>query len=137
MGDVLYVIGSGEYECTKVINGKKTFLKTYKAGDLFGELSLMYNAKRAATIKCSKAGTLYALDRVTFIAIVQDSAIKKRKAYERTIDQIEILSEVKDYEKAQLCDALKDERFEANQYIFKEGENGDRLYFVVEGNLVA
>jgi cAMP-dependent protein kinase regulator len=35
-GDMLYVIGSGEYECTKVINGKKTYLKTYKTGELFG-----------------------------------------------------------------------------------------------------
>lgn len=31
-GDMLYVIASGEYECTKIINGKSTYLKTYKAG---------------------------------------------------------------------------------------------------------
>jgi cAMP-dependent protein kinase regulator len=77
-GDMLYVIASGEYECTKMINGKSTYLKTYKAGELFGELSLMYNAKRAASIKCSKPGTIFALDRLTFINIVQESAIKKR-----------------------------------------------------------
>lgn len=41
----------------------------------------MYNAKRAASIKCSKAGTIYALDRLTFINIVQESAIKKREEY--------------------------------------------------------
>jgi len=33
---MLYVIGSGEYECTKIIGGKKTYLKTYKTGELFG-----------------------------------------------------------------------------------------------------
>lgn len=136
-GDMLYVIGSGEYECTKVINAKKTYLKTYKTGELFGELSLMYNAKRAASIKCAKAGTLYALDRMTFINIVQESAIKKRKDYEKIIDQIEILSDVKEYEKQQLCDTLKEEKFEAGEYVVKEGDDGDRLYFVVEGNLVA
>jgi cAMP-dependent protein kinase regulator len=68
---VLYVIGSGEYDCSKIIGGKKTYLKTYKQGELFGELSLMYNAKRAASVKCSKAGVLFALDRLTFINIVQ------------------------------------------------------------------
>lgn len=31
-GDMLYIIGDGEYECTKVIGGKKTYLKTYKSG---------------------------------------------------------------------------------------------------------
>lgn len=31
-GEVLYVVGSGEYSCSKVINGKETYLKTYKTG---------------------------------------------------------------------------------------------------------
>jgi cAMP-dependent protein kinase regulator len=35
-GDMLYVIGEGEFDCTKIIAGKKTFLKTYKTSDLFG-----------------------------------------------------------------------------------------------------
>jgi cAMP-dependent protein kinase regulator len=86
------VIGSGEYECSKIIDGISTVLKMYKQGELFGELSLMYNAQRAATIKCVKSGTIYALDRLTFINIVQESAISKRKSYEKIIDQIEILS---------------------------------------------
>ena len=84
-GDMLYLIGSGEYLCTKIINGNKTYLKTYKSGDLFGQLSLMYNSKRAASIKCVKSGTLYALDRPTFTSIAQESAIKKRKDYMKII----------------------------------------------------
>ena len=52
----------------------------------------MYNAKRAATIKCSKEGTLYALDRLTFVNIVQDSAIKKRSENLKIIGKIAILS---------------------------------------------
>jgi CRP-like cAMP-binding protein len=36
-----------------------------------------------------------------------------------------------------LCDALKEEIFEAGDYVVREGEDGDRLYFVIEGNLVA
>jgi CRP-like cAMP-binding protein len=35
-GDTLYIIDEGEYDCVKVINGKPTYLKTYKAGDFFG-----------------------------------------------------------------------------------------------------
>lgn len=134
---MLYVVVSGEYECSKVVAGKSTYLKTYHAGELFGELSLMYNAKRAASVKCSKSGTLFSLDRLTFINIVQESAIRKRAEHEKIISRIEILSEVQDYEKQQLCDALKEETFEAGDYVVREGEDGDRLYFVIEGNLVA
>ena len=69
-GDVLYLVYSGEYSCSKVINGSETYLKTYKSGEYFGELALMYMAPRAASIKCSVSGTLFALDRQTFKHII-------------------------------------------------------------------
>lgn len=31
-GDMLFIVGSGEYECTKVINGTEKYLKTYYSG---------------------------------------------------------------------------------------------------------
>lgn len=54
-------------------------MKTYKTGEYFGELALMYTAPRAASIKCSIAGTLYGLDRQTFKHIIHESASKKRQ----------------------------------------------------------
>ena len=35
-----------------------------------GELALMYNCPRAATVKCTASGVLWALDRATFRAIL-------------------------------------------------------------------
>ncbi len=40
----------------------------------------MYNAPRAATIKCKTVGKLYGLDRSTFTNIIQEAAMKKRKS---------------------------------------------------------
>ena len=77
-GDALFIVESGEYECWKVINGENKFLKTYKHGDAFGELALMYNAPRAATIKVKTPGKLYSLDRITFSQVVKNAATKKR-----------------------------------------------------------
>ena len=54
-------------------------MKHYKVGDYFGELSVMHNTKRAASIKCVKKGFIFGLDRLTFSNIVQESAINKRK----------------------------------------------------------
>jgi cAMP-dependent protein kinase regulator len=31
-GNTLFIIGSGEFDCFKVINGSQTYLKTYKPG---------------------------------------------------------------------------------------------------------
>ena len=54
-GDDLYVVEQGKLACSKVINGSEQFLKNYEAGDVFGELALLYNAPRAATIKAVEA----------------------------------------------------------------------------------
>lgn len=53
----------------------KLLLKTYKAGDFFGELALLYNAPRAATIISKTNSVLFALDRNTFNSIVKRASI--------------------------------------------------------------
>lgn len=76
-GDVLYLIESGTLNCLKVFKkeeGEK-FLKVYYPGEAFGELALLYNAPRAATIVANENCTLWALDRETFNNIVKDAAM--------------------------------------------------------------
>ena len=47
----------------------------------FGELALMYNAPRAASIRALENCTLYSLDRETFNHIVKDAVTKRREAF--------------------------------------------------------
>jgi signal transduction histidine kinase len=50
--DTFYLILEGEVEVTKVINNSETrLLKRLGAGDFFGEMALIHNAPRAATVK--------------------------------------------------------------------------------------
>ncbi len=83
-GDNLYVVEQGELDCTKVFKGNTdpTYLKTFVPGEAFGELALLYNAPRAATIKAKTESILWALDRNTFNHVVKDAAAKKREKYE-------------------------------------------------------
>lgn len=136
-GDTLYVIDKGEFDCSKVIGGELKYLKTYNPGEFFGELALMYNAPRAASIRSKGEGRLFGLDRATFNNIVQEAASKKRRYYLNILSKVEILAEIDPYEKEQLCDTLKEEEFEAGSYIVRQGEQGDRFYIVAEGKLIA
>lgn len=78
-GDCLYVVAQGNLKCTKVLKGPEpTFLKEYHPGEAFGELALLYNAPRAATITALGDCILYELDRQTFNHIVKDAAVRKR-----------------------------------------------------------
>ena len=51
------------------------FLKIYEPGEAFGELALLYNAPRAASIKAKTDCLLWALDRNTFNHIVKDASM--------------------------------------------------------------
>ena len=70
------MVGQGTLSCTKIFKGNTdpTFLKSYTPGEAFGELALLYNAPRAATITAIEACVLWKLDRDTFNHIVKNSA---------------------------------------------------------------
>lgn len=52
----------------------------------------MYNAPRAATIRCKKGGNLFILDRQTFSNVVKDANIKKRSLFRSILEKIDIFS---------------------------------------------
>lgn len=114
-----------------------TFLKRYEPGEAFGELALLYNAPRAATITSDNESLLYVLDRQTFNHIVKDAAIRKREKYEAFLAQVDLLKTMDNYERSQVAEAFRDVRFKAGDYIIKKGDEGKDLFFLLEGEAFA
>lgn len=50
-GDCLFVIEEGNLDCIREENGEKRVVKVVGPGDVVGELALLYNAPRAATVR--------------------------------------------------------------------------------------
>jgi len=123
-GDNLYVIDSGELDCFKRFakDQEPKFLKTYQPGESFGELALLYNAPRAASIRCKSDAVLWALDRETFNNIVKDAQMKKREKYEEFLKSIELLESMDPYERSKVADALKAVICKAGEYVVKQGD---------------
>ena len=136
-GDVLYIVESGDLKCTKVIGGEEKFLKSYKAGDVFGELALLYNAPRAATIQADAASFLWVLDRNTFNHIVKDASQKKRQKYENFLSTVPILQNMDHYERSKMADAIRETKVASGEVIIKQGEAGDVFYILVDGQAKA
>ena len=136
-GNELFVVGSGTLKCYKNIRGEEKFLKTYHPGEAFGELALLYNAPRAATIIAEVDCELWSLDRECFNHIVKDAAIRRRERYEEFLSRIEILADMDPYERSQLADVLKNETYENQEYVIKEGDEGNNFFIIEEGTAVA
>lgn len=126
------MIGSGTLSCSKIFPGKTdpTFLKAYQPGEAFGELALLYNAPRAATITANEDCLLWKLDRDTFNHIVKDAAQRRRDKYEEFLKKVPIFETMEPYERSKLADAFSEKKFAQGEFVIREGEPGNELYLL-------
>lgn len=136
-GNELLLVDSGILKCYKNIQGEDKYLKDYHPGEAFGELALLYNAPRAASIIAETDCLLWALDRACFNHIVKDAAMRRRERYENFLTGIELLGDMDPYERSQLADALVPCAFHDGEHIIHEGEPGDDFYIIEEGTAIA
>jgi len=136
-GDFLFVIESGVLDCSIKADGADKVVKSCEAGDVFGELALLYNCPRSANVQARQVCVLWKLDRETFNHIVKDSAQKKRQRYDSFLAKVPLLNNMDAYERSQLADALKVEAFVDGAVIFKQGDVGNKFYILEDGAAVA
>ncbi|KAG6796815.1 cAMP-dependent protein kinase type II regulatory subunit isoform X1 [Apis mellifera caucasica] len=133
-GDNFYVIERGKFEVyVRDQTDMESLIHTYDNRGAFGELALLYNMPRAATIKAITNGTLWAMDRQTFRRILLKSAYKKRKMYEDLINKVPMLKSLEPYERMNLADALVPKHYSDGDQIIKQGDSADGMYFVEDG----
>lgn len=78
VGEEYFILESGTVdvsvyneEGTEVVNNK-----TLGAGIAFGELALLYNSPRSATILAAEACVAWVMDRMTFKSIIMSTAVR-------------------------------------------------------------
>ena len=135
-----FIVEQGELDCEKQFRkgDPQTYLKTFKSGDVFGELNLLYNIKNPYTIiSKSEVCSLWKIDRDDYNNILKNNQIEKREKYINYLKQIEILQTLNEDELLQIADNLKIEDFKDGIKIIKQNEIGDKLFIINEGECQA
>src|SRR5436190_4273608 len=100
IGDYFYVVETGTFDVYVSKNGAPPErVNEYGPGGSFGELALMYNAPRAASVVATSDAVLWALDRVTFRRILMENTSRKRRMYETFLEEVPLLVSLEPYER--------------------------------------
>uniref|UniRef100_A0A667Y9Y4 cAMP-dependent protein kinase type II-alpha regulatory subunit n=1 Tax=Myripristis murdjan TaxID=586833 RepID=A0A667Y9Y4_9TELE len=134
-GDNFYVIEKGVYDIFVQKDGVSVCVGKYDNKGSFGELALMYNTPRAATIIATEEGALWGLDRATFHRLIVRNNAKKRRMYEAFIECVPLLKCLELSERMKIVDVLGAKAFEDGERIIMQGEMADCFYIVESGEV--
>ncbi|KAK3277079.1 hypothetical protein CYMTET_14881 [Cymbomonas tetramitiformis] len=137
-GDFFFIVDQGSAQAfLKSGDEEPVLVKSYKHGDTFGELALLYNAPRAATVKAETECVTWAMDRATFRAIVVESTQRTRQLHEQFLEDVPLLSSLTRDERCALADVLSPEYFEEGAEIIKQGDEGTKFFILESGEVEA
>ncbi|XP_077194278.1 cAMP-dependent protein kinase type II-beta regulatory subunit isoform X2 [Paroedura picta] len=121
-GDNFYVIDRGTYDIYVKCDGVGRCVGTYDNRGSFGELALMYNTSRAATIIATSSGAVWGLDRATFRRIIVKNNAKKRKMYENFIESLPFLKSLELSERLKVVDVIDTKVYKDGDQIIAQEE---------------
>lgn len=137
VGDYFYAVEKGTlYVYVSKDGGPEAKVHEYGPGGSFGELALMYNAPRAATVRCVEDSVLWALDRVTFRRILMERTSSKRRMYESFLEEVPILSNLEPYERHKIADALESISYDNKEVVIQQGDTGQSFYIIEAGEAI-
>ena len=68
-----YIVAKGEAEVTQAVDGAEVYLRTLRAGDVFGEIGLMLGSPRTATVRAVTGLEVVLLGREDFWGVMGSS----------------------------------------------------------------
>ena len=138
-GEHFFLLATGEADVFVSKRGAEPVkVLTYGngSGAAFGELALMYNAPRAATVRAKGAVKVWALDQPVFKQIVVGSAARRYDQQIEFLRNVKVLATLSEGERREVASALKRVSFNTGQVVVRQGDRGDDFYIVESGELL-
>lgn len=130
-GDSFYVVEAGSFSffVDGAVQGEAV------AGDSFGELALLYNCPRAATVMSNHQSVVWCLLRPTFRHIVAGDATKKRNDIRKALRSVSILESLNQDQVNKISDAVVKVHFNAGETIIRKGDAGNVFFMIKRGQV--
>ncbi|XP_071014337.1 cGMP-dependent protein kinase 1-like isoform X2 [Oncorhynchus clarkii lewisi] len=129
VGSLVYVMEDGRVEVTK----ESVKLCTMGPGKVFGELAILYNCTRTATVKTLTNVKLWAIDRQCFQTIMMRTGLIKHTEYMEFLKSVPTFHELPEEILSKLADVLEETHYEDGEYIVRQGATGDTFFIVSKG----
>ncbi|XP_077075734.1 cGMP-dependent protein kinase 1 [Siphateles boraxobius] len=131
-GDSMYIVAAGELKVTQA--GRD--LRTLSSGDMFGELAILYNCKRTASVKAVTAVKLWCIERQTYRSIMTNKSKMKREQLMGFLKTACTLKALNDVQLSKIIDSMEEVKFQNNEVIVREGAEGNTFYIILKGEVL-
>lgn len=131
-GDSMYIVAAGELQVTQA----RQDLRTLATGDVFGELAILYNCKRTATVKAKTAVRLWCMERQTYRTIITNKSKKKREQLMGFLKTARTLKDLNDVQLSKIIDSMEEVKYQDKDAIVREGTEGNAFYIILKGEVL-
>ncbi|TGZ60968.1 hypothetical protein CRM22_008263 [Opisthorchis felineus] len=136
-GSHFYVIERGLFSVlVRNEDGVEKQLLQYENEGYFGEMALMYDAPRSATVVAETEGKIWCMNRSDFRRLVLSHAAKQRRQFVKLLNSVHILNELDSNDLMNLADALVKRTYGDGECIVKQGDRGLEMYFIMAGKVI-
>lgn len=138
-GDCLYIIDAGVVDIfvrRGAEGGRGSHVARFGEQTIVGELALMYETPRAATVAVAspEGARVWALDREAFKMLLAQTSQQVYARYEGWLCQVDVLKTLNHYELSRLSECLEVRSYGAGEAIVRQGEMGDCFFILEEGS---
>ncbi|CDS37285.1 cGMP dependent protein kinase 1 [Echinococcus multilocularis] len=130
-GDALYVTAEGLLE---VLKGNHV-IGQMEVGRAFGEMALLYNCNRTASVKALTNAKFWTLDRRVYQQIMMNSSVHKHKENFQFLLSVSDFKNLSQRKLHKLADVLELIYYPGNEYIIRQGEVGETFFIIHSGQV--
>ncbi|XP_074647310.1 cGMP-dependent protein kinase 1-like [Tubulanus polymorphus] len=131
VGSLVYVLEEGTVEVTK----GKNVLGKMEPAKVFGELAILYNCTRTASVKTLTDCQLWAIDRQCFQTIMMKTGLMKHTEHMDFLRSVPILKVLPEEKLSKLADIIEETNYKAGEYIVRQGARGDTFFIISKGQV--